>query len=112
MLAGINIFATKPLKLHQKEYLSPGGSRSPRLQKKLIFYCPPRSVTRRADCPSDCRPIAPDPDPRLRLISGNPDVRTLNKAVVISRAGWAPDDRPIARLQIYGQHQYRKALLV
>ena len=81
-------------------------------RRKLLFIARPLVRILLAGCLPEDRQIAPGPDLRRRLISGHPDVRALNKAVATIRASQAPDDRPIARLQIHGHYAYRKALRV
>ncbi len=112
-MADRNIFVIKNhRKIIQKEKIAHGGSRVHVCKEKLLFITRPLVPIVRAGCLPDDRQMAPDPDLRRTIISGNPDACRLTKGGATVRASWAPDDRSITRLQIHGLYEYRKALRV
>ena len=111
MLAGNYTLARKTIEgSPTKNIYRPEGPAVHVCRRKLWFIARPLVRIVLAGYPHDHRQITPGPNPRRRLISGNPDVRTITKGAVSALAGWAHDDRPITRVQIHGHYKYRKAL--
>lgn len=79
-LADRVILVSKTIENSSKNKLAYGGSRHHVCREISLFKACPRTLTARADYPSDNRQMAPVPDRRYTVFSGNPDVRWLMKA--------------------------------